>query len=91
MRKHYGRLLFCSLVLMWALAAPCIGAGVAFDGGNTLNATANSVWNMKATYSESHDWWPLYMADLDEETIQADPASTIDREAVDISRHGWLD
>jgi len=76
---------------MWALAAPCIGAGVAFDGGNTLNATANSVWNMKATYSESHDWWPLYMADLDEETIQADPASTIDREAVDISRHGWLD
>lgn len=82
MTKFYGRLLLPYLIIVFTIGwvTSCIAAEVSFDGGNTLKATANSVWNHKATFKEDHNWWPYYMPDVDEETLQADPSSTIDRQ-----------
>lgn len=65
-------------------------AGLTLDV-NTKKATANSVWDFKAVWQHDEGFWPFYMPDVEQETIQPNPSSTIMREHRTGSAAGKVD
>lgn len=77
MAKFSARLLLISLLVLGCSAAGFCGLTITSD---PTEATANSVWNLKAVWTDDTGLWPLYMPDTDTEIIQPDPGGTISRE-----------
>ena len=66
------------MVCMAGLCTTAALADLQYIGGNTTNATANSVWNIGAKWIDPDGLYPSYMPDLDwDYDLQPDPSGTM--------------
>lgn len=79
MVKHHARqitLLLGTVCIALLCASSAFGQLAYAPEGCTREATANSVWNFKAVWTNAQGAWPMYLPWEESESLQPNPGST---------------